>query len=124
MRRLIVATAVLASLAITAQANDALDLSLKNKALASAAAPTSSKQVEAPFVAGRDPLPLILMQEEQERRGPQGSCEAAARDLCFDAASGRVVYRAARKYMPQFDGLTAESVSLRGNRITLKYSFK
>ena len=118
MRRLIVATAVLASLATTAQANDALDLSLKNQ-------PVSAKQqAEAPFVAGRDPLPFILMREEQERRGPQGSCEAAARDLCYDAASGRVVYRAARKYMPQFDGLTAESVSLRGNRITLKYSFK
>lgn len=117
MRRLIVATAVLASLASTAQANDALDLSLKSQ-------PVSTKQAEAPFVAGRDPLPFILMREEQERRGPQGSCEAAARDLCFDAASGRVVYRAARKYMPQFDGLTAESVSLRGNRITLKYSFK
>ena len=111
MRRLIVATAILASLASTAQANDALDLSLKNKALASAAAP-STKQVEAPFVAGRDPLPFILMQE------------AAARDLCFDAASGRVVYRAARKYMPQFEGLTPESVSLRSNRVTFKYSFK
>ena len=123
MRRLIVATAILASLASTAQANDALDLSLKNKALASAAAP-SVKQVEAPFVAGRDPLPFILMQEEQERRGFQGSCEAAARDLCFDAASGRVVYRAARKYMPQFEGLTPESVSVRGHRVTLKYSFK
>jgi hypothetical protein len=123
MRRLIVATAILASLASTAQANDALDLSLKNKALASAAAP-STKQVEAPFVTGRDPLPFILMQEEQERRGFQGSCEAAARDLCFDAASGRVVYRAARKYMPQFEGFTPESVSLRSNRITFKYSFK
>jgi hypothetical protein len=117
MRRLIVTTAILASLASTARANDALDLSLKNQ-------PVSAKQAEAPFVAGRDPLPFILMREEQERRGPQGSCEAAARDLCFDAASGRVVYRAARKYMPQFDGLTAESVSLRANRITFKYSFK
>lgn len=123
MRRFIVATAVLASLAFAAQANDGLDLSLKNKAFASATV-TGSKQADAPFVAARDPLPLILMREEQERRGPRGSCEAAARDLCFDAASGRVVYRAARKYMPQLGGLTAESVSFRGNRITLKYSFK
>jgi hypothetical protein len=117
MRRLIVATAVFASLATTAQANDVLDLSLKGQ-------PVSTKQAEAPFVAKRDPLPFILMQEEQERRGFQGSCEAAARDLCFDAASGRVVYRAARKYMPQFEGLQPESVSLRGNRVTFKYSFK
>jgi len=53
-----------------------------------------------------------------------GTCEAAARDLCFDAADGRIVYRSARKFMPQFDGLTPESVSVRSNRVTLKYSFK
>ena len=122
MRRFIVATAVLASLAFTARANDGFDFPLKNKALAAAA--VSGKQAEAPFVAGRDPLPVLLLSEEQERRGPRGSCEAAARDLCYDAASGRVVYRAARKYMPQFDGLTAESVSFRGSRVTFKYSFR
>ena len=121
MRRLIVATAIFASLGLAAQANEP-DVSLKNKALASAGAP--APKAEAPFVYGRDPLPQLLMQEEQERRGPRGTCEAAARDLCFDAADGRVVYRPARKYMPQFDGLKAESVSLRSNRVTFKYSFK
>ena len=64
---------------------------------------------------------------EAETRIAVAACrdqDPQSRDLCFDAASGRVVYRAARKYMPQFDGLTAESVSLRSNRVTLKYSFK
>ena len=116
MRRFIVVTAIFASLPFAAQATDGLDLSLKKI--------PSSKQADAPFVSGRDPLPLILMQEEQERRGPSGSCEAAARDLCYDATSGRLVYRSARKYMPQLDGLKAESVSFRGHRITFKYSFK
>ena len=121
MRRTIVATAIL-SLAFTAQANDGLDLSAK-KAVASAAVPVS-KQVEAPFVAARDPLPQLLMMEEQERHGAQGACDAAATTLCFDAADGRVVYRGARKFMPQISGLRAESVSLRSNRVIFKYSFK
>ena len=51
-------------------------------------------------------------------------CEAAARDLCYDAAEGRIVYKAARRYMPQFDGLRPESMSVRGNRVTFKYSYK
>ncbi len=122
MRRLIVATAIFASLGLTAQANEP-DVSLKSKALASAGAPANTK-AEAPFTYGRDPMPQLLMQEEQERRGPRGTCEAAARDLCFDAAEGRVVYRPARKYMPQFDGLRPESIALRANRVTFKYSFR
>lgn len=122
MRRFIVATAVFASLAFTAQANDGLDLSAR-KAVASAAVP-ASKQAEAPFTAVRDPLPQLLMMEEQERRGVQGACDAAATTLCFDAADGRVVYRGARNFMPPISGLRAESVSLRGHRITFKYSFR
>jgi len=38
-------------------------------------------------------------------------------------ADGRVVYRPARQFMPQFDGLRAASVSLRRDRIVFKYSF-
>ena len=122
MRRILVATAVFASLALPAQANDGLDLSSK-KAVASTAMP-ASRQVEAPFTAARDPLPLLIVMEEQERRGLQGACDAAATTLCFDAADGRVVYRGARNLMPQIPGLRAESMSLRGNRISFKYSFR
>ena len=122
MRRLIVATAFL-SLAFAAQAGDVVELSLKSKALASAAAP-STKQAEAPFTSARDPMPELLMMEELERRGARSTCEAAARDLCFDAAEGRIVYRAARNYMPRIEGLTAESITVKSNRVTFKYSFK
>jgi hypothetical protein len=126
MRRLIVATAIL-SLAFAARANDVLDSSLKSKALASAAAVVTQapRQNEAPFTSARDPLPQLLLMEEQDRRNVRGgTCEAAASDLCFDAADGRITYRGARKYMPQFEGLRPEAVSLRSNRLTLKYSFK
>ena len=124
MRRLVVAVAVFTSVGLSAQAGEAPDVSLKSKALASAAIMPADTKTEAPFVYGRDPLPQLLMQEEQERRGPRGSCEAAAKDLCFDAAERRLVYRPARKLMPQVDGLTAESIGLRANRITFKYSFR
>lgn len=129
MRRLIVATAIF-SLAFAARANDvsdsALNPSLKSKALASAALfSPAPRLMEAPFTSARDPLPQLLFQEEQERRSVRGgSCEAAASELCFDATDGRITYRGARKYMPQFEGLKPEAVSVRGNRLTFKYSFK
>lgn len=116
-------TALIASLALAAQANDGAELSLKSKALA-AAGSTSMKTSEAPFAYGRDPMPQLLMIEEQERRGPKGACEFSARDLCYDLADGRVVYRPAREWMPKFDGLQAENVQFRTNRIVFKYSFK
>jgi hypothetical protein len=122
MRRSIVATVILAGLAFAAQANDGVELSLKSRA--SAAASASMKQGDAPFTYGRDPMPQLLLLDEQERRGPRGSCEFSARDLCYDIADARVVYRPARAYMPRFNGLTPENVTFRANRIILKYSFK
>jgi hypothetical protein len=125
MFRLIVAAAIFATLAFTARAADVVDSSLKSRALASAAAPVAKQSSDAPFMSARDPMPFLLMQDEQDRRSVRGgNCEAAAGDLCFDAADGRIVYRSARRFMPQFDGLTPESVSVRGHRVTLKYSFK
>ena len=118
----IVATAVLASLAFAVQAADGVELSLRTKALASASVAPKS---DAPFAAGRDPLPQLLLLEEQERRGPNGTgCEFTARDVCYDLTDGRVVYRGARAYMPAIEGLTPESISVRSNRVTFKYSFK
>lgn len=119
----IVATVVLASLAFAAHAaSDGVELSLNTKALASGSvAPKSA----APFVAGRDPLPQLMLADEQDRRGPSGvGCEFSAKDVCYDLTDGRVVYRPVRAYMPKMEGLTPEGVSLRRNRINFRYSFK
>ena len=126
MRRSIIATALLASVTgLPVLANDGVELSAKARSLAVASAVTPSKQAEAPFsAAGRDPLPELLLREEQERRTGRGTCDARATSLCYDLADGRIVYRPARAYMPQFDGMRAESVSLRHNKIVLKYSFR
>jgi hypothetical protein len=109
------------SLALAAQANDGVELTLRTKALASA---STLKHADAPFTSGRDPLPQLLLLEEQESHGPRGSCDYTSKDLCYDLADGRVVYRAAREYMPTLAGLKAESVSLRRSRVVFKYSFR
>lgn len=122
MRRLLVVAAVIASVCLPAVASEGVDLS--NRARSSAAASAVVlKQAEAPF-RNRDPLPELLMHEEQERRLPNGACQHNATALCYDLADRRIVYRPARHYMPQFEGLRAESVSLRHNRVVLKYSFR
>ena len=121
MRRLL-AIAVIASLGLPALAAEGVDL--RTRSIASASAATTAKALEAPFRAGgRDPLPEMILSEELERRGPRGSCETSTTDLCYDLRDGRVVYRKAREYMPRIDGLTAESISVRRDRIVFKYSF-
>lgn len=44
--------------------------------------------------------------------------------LCYDAAEGRLVYRGARRYMPPLSGMQPEGLSLRRDRLVLRYSFK
>jgi hypothetical protein len=83
------------------------------------------KNAPAPFLRhARDPLPELMMREHEERRGPSGACENGTSSVCYDVASRKIVYRGARKYMPQIDGLRAESISLRRDRLILKYSFQ
>jgi hypothetical protein len=122
MRRTLL-TAVLCSIGLAAFGGD--DPSIHSRSLASAAASAiPAKQSDAPFKAGRDPMPELILREELARRGPSGSCEVSATDLCYDLQDARIVYRPARRYMPSIDGLRAESISLRRDRIVFKYSFR
>jgi hypothetical protein len=118
MRRLL-AIAILASLGLPALAAEGVDL--RSRSIASA--PAAAKSSDAPLRTGRDPLPEMILTEELERRGPRGSCETAASDVCYDLRDGRLVYRRAREYMPRIQGLTPESISVRRDRVIFKYSF-
>jgi hypothetical protein len=106
------------------------ELSIHAKSLAAASAiavaPVITKSTEAPFVGGhaRDVMPELTLREELERRGPAGGCEVSATDLCYDLREARIVYKPARQYMPALPGLRAESISLRHDRVVLKYSFR
>jgi hypothetical protein len=133
MRRLIAFPLVL-SLALAAEANDTGEISLRTKALASASAlsaPTFStpalsapRRADALLGSSRDPLPQLLLLDEQEGRGVRGACDNTAKDFCYDLAERRVVYRGARQYMPSVAGMSPEGVALRHNRVVLTYSFK
>jgi hypothetical protein len=122
--RLALAVVLLVPLAFAARANESGETALKTTVAATASA-IPSKQAEALFKGGRDPLPEIMMRQEQESRAfVRGACDANATSLCYDLADRRVVYRPARQYMPEVEGLRAESVSLRRNTLVFKYSFR
>lgn len=128
MRRSPWIAAVLSCLAATAQAED-VDFAMKSKA-----APVSVPAARAaPFVPheaaihdtlpAHEPVPFQVEHAMDDARLARSTCERSAHDVCYDAAEGRIVYRAARQYMPRIGELTPESVSLRRNRIVFKYSF-
>jgi hypothetical protein len=126
MRRTLVIAAILASLAAPARAGEGVDLSIRSKSMAAAAAAATanpSQSAEAPFRAARDPLPELLLREELESRGYKASCETSRTALCYDSTDRKIVYRGVREYMPRIEGLQAESVSVRHDRVTFKYSF-
>jgi hypothetical protein len=127
MRRSLVVVAFIASATQTLpawSADGGVELSNKARTSAGASEGLPAKNAEAPFRQVRDPFPELMMREEQERKGLRGTCDAAATSLCYDLTDGRIVYRPVRQYMPRFEGLRAEAVSLRSDRIVLKYSFR
>lgn len=79
---------------------------------------------QAPFVlpltSAPDPdfMPPVDHRLEQSR----SSC-GSDRSLCYDAASGRIVYKPARALMPDIPGLQRENISVKRDRIVLRYSF-
>lgn len=101
-------------------AGDEGDLSARSRALA--AKSLEAPRASAPFVRQQDPLELFPFSAASEAPGRALAC--ADRTVCYDARHGNVVYRGARGYMPRVDGLTAEGVALRHDRLILRYSFR
>ena len=131
MRRSSWIAAVLSALGLAAHAGDDVDFAFKSKSITSAGSFTSitsaasTRAAVAPFTTAHDPLPALMQLEAREMNGPRGACDNTTRDLCYDLADGRIVYRPARRYMPSLGrDFTPENVSLRPNRIVFKYSFK
>jgi len=128
-RSLVLAAGLAAAAAALPVGAEELSIHAKSLAAASAMAiaPAPPKlAAEAPFVAARprDIVPELLLREEIDRRAPAGGCDSSATDLCYDLKEARIVYKPARAFMPSVPGLRAESISLRHDRIVLKYSFR
>jgi hypothetical protein len=77
----------------------------------------------APFVSPSSEPELELIPRRDARAESSRSSCAGERSLCYDAGSGRIVYKPARQLMPEIPGLQRENISIRRNRIVLKYSW-
>jgi hypothetical protein len=79
----------------------------------------------APFLnpSAEPDLGLVPRPEDGRRESRWSSC-SGDRSLCYDSASGRIVYKPARQLMPEIRGLTRENLSIKRDRIVLRYSFK
>ena len=116
----------------TAHAADGLELSTRFNAAvqrgAAAEVPARPAALEpAPArlnlpALGRDPLVDNALRTEREDALVRSGC--TLRDVCYEAAQGRLVYRGARRYMPAWPGMSPEGISVKRDRLVLRYSFK
>jgi len=77
----------------------------------------------APFVAPAPEPDLDLMPRRDPRQDDSRSSCNSDRALCYDTTSGRIVYKPARQWMPDIPGLQRENISVKRDRIVLRYSF-
>jgi hypothetical protein len=121
MKVLILVLAVgIAAAPKVAAAAETKPLELKPKAALMAPAPHNA----APFVTaamGEPDLDLIPRRDDRQDQS-RSSC-SSERALCYDPGSGRIVYKPARQFMPDIPGLQRENISVKRDRIVLRYSF-
>ena len=89
--------------------------------LAPKAALVATPHASAPFVMPSD-APHFRLPERSElhpERSPS-ACESD-RALCYDA--GHIVFKPARRFLPEIPGLQRENISLKRDRIIFRYSF-
>src|SRR5436190_20224651 len=116
------AVATVAPVAEAAEASTRSPLQLRPKAaLTAAVAPTHSS---APFVLPLVPEPELdlLPPPDPRLEASRSSCSGQS-SLCYDPQMGRIVYKPARALMPEIPGLQRENISLKRDRILLRYSF-
>jgi hypothetical protein len=99
-----------------------LNLQLKSKALLA-----SGASENAPFVApSGDGGRALDLSPAPQRHSSRSACGIDS-SWCYDMSEGggrTLVYKPARNYMPHFDGLRAENISVKRDRIVFRYSFR
>ena len=66
---------------------------------------------------------LQLGPSQDTSAAPSRSACVGDRSLCYDQGSGRIVYKPARALMPGIPGMQRENISVKRDRIVLRYSF-
>ena len=84
---------------------------------------TAAPHRYAPFVSPGAEPELDLVPHRDERQDQSRSSCNTDRSLCYDPNSGRIVYKPARQLMPEIAGLQRENISVKRDRIVLRYSF-
>lgn len=101
-----------------AETTKAPALVLKSKA---AIANTVSHR-HAPFLTPSQDEVDLFPRRDQRQEASRSSCSGES-SLCYDPASGRIVYKPAREFMPDIPGLQRENISVKRDRIVFRYSF-
>jgi hypothetical protein len=85
---------------------------------------TTTAHTYAPFVLPMTGEPeLDLLPRRDDRQEASRSSCSGERSLCYDPGSGRIIYKPARNFMPDIPGLQRENISVKRDRIVLRYSF-
>jgi hypothetical protein len=104
-----------------AETEKALQLHPKEAILTSSATVTTHQY--APFVSPLGGPDLDLVPRRPARQeSSRSSCNGES-SLCYDPGSGHIVYKPARQLMPELPGLQPENISVKRDRIVLRYSF-
>ena len=119
---------VVLALALAAAPGEAAESKSPNAAAALVLKPkvaisTMQSHRHAPFVNPAADMELELLPRRDERQEAMRSSCSGDRSLCYDPASGRIVYKPARALMPDIPGLQRENISVKRNRIVFRYSF-
>jgi hypothetical protein len=101
-------------------------LKLRSKAAISEVLAALPAATAAPFRAAREEQSGVDLlpppQADPRLEASRSSC-GGERSLCYDPRTGRIVYKPARALMPEIPGLRRENISVKRDRITLRYSF-
>jgi hypothetical protein len=114
---------VLAMLALPAFAQESSSLKLRPMLIVQPGAVAPWRASEAPILSAPAPVPLFPPVSAKHEHIP-GSCEASAGALCYDYRNGSSVYKPSQQLMPGISGMQRESIALRRDKITFKYSFR
>ncbi len=80
------------------------------------------RALEAHVASAPTPAPLFPPVSSRLEHIP-GACGESSGALCYDYRNGSSVYKPSRQLMPEISGMRPESVAVKRDKITFKYSF-